>query len=116
MEAIKTPKKAIKLIGIAADDWAFIKNITTLFVAEAITLEDILVATILSELILEKHSTPYTNLLPVSIKLKNYQIVALYRLLTKYEYNYYSPIGRRLIDLFLQVLPAKIKTTAIFVS
>jgi hypothetical protein len=109
MKAIKTPKNTIKLIGIAADDWLFLKNITNTFIGQSHNLEDMLVATILSELILEKHSTPYLNLLPVNIRLKHYQIFALYRLLTKNEYTYYSSIGRTLLDLFMQSLPTNYK-------
>jgi hypothetical protein len=109
MEAIKTPKKAIKLINIATDDWLFLKNTTAKLVYEAENLQDTLVAAILSELILEKHNTPYIHLLPESLKLKTYQVIALSHLLTKQEYSYYSPIGRKLLDLFLQAMPVKLK-------
>lgn len=106
MKVTKNKKNEIKLTEIAGDDWLFMRSRTTKMVQHSLNMQDILLATILSELFLEKHTTPYIHLLPQSIKLKKYQIIAVSTMLTHEDCGiYYQAIGRELFNLFLQGMP-----------
>jgi hypothetical protein len=100
----KTKKGVVKLDDLTPEDWQWFRAATSHMIQlGSLTLGEQLIAFICSEIFLEKNNLPYLHLLPQSIKLKHYQLLAVATLLNAVEHPYYSAFGQQLSDIiFLQ--------------
>lgn len=103
MEVVKNKKGKISLQKLTPLDWEFMREAVIMFIKELDVnyVEDILICCILSELFLQKNNSVLLSSLPQKIALKNYQIIALQRvLLAQDESPYYKAIGQELFSHF----------------
>lgn len=77
MRAIKTKKGFVTLSEIDQEDWLFMRAEYEIFLQNIHNNFDRLLMTILQEFFEIKHSSIYLERLPTSVKLKNYEAMAL---------------------------------------